>query len=82
MSRASPSTSTQVAFIAPKIRSAGTVRVYVDGKLVARVSLRSATTLLAQIVTRSSFTYGTHTIRVVNAQRGRTATLDAFVILT
>jgi hypothetical protein len=75
-------TGREVLYVAPRTSASGYVRVYVDGTFVGRYNLRSSTTAAGQIVFRKSWaTAGTHTIRIVNDQAGRRASLDAFVVL-
>jgi hypothetical protein len=72
----------QIAFIAPKMSNGGFAKVYLDGKLLGRYSLKSAKLLYGQIIaTWKITTAGPHVIRVVNDQNGKRATLDAFVVL-
>jgi hypothetical protein len=71
------------ADLAPFGPGRGIARVYLDGRLVARVSLLSRTAAVRRLVfTRAWPRSGTHTIRLVNeATRGRPRIdLDGFVI--
>ncbi len=75
-------TGRSVAWVAPTNKLSGWVRVYVDGKSVARVNLYSAVTATGKIVfTKSWATNGTHTIKIVNDEVGHRANLDVFVTL-
>jgi hypothetical protein len=71
----------QIAYVAPKMATAGYVKVFIDGHLVGRFNLHRAATALGQLIARTSVSGGFHTIRVVNDQAGKRSTLDAFVIL-
>jgi hypothetical protein len=77
-------TGTGVAFVAPKNRSRGSARIYVDGVLVKTVSLYSSVARSRQVIyQKSGLAYGTHTMKVlVLGTRGHPRVdLDAFVIL-
>ena len=71
----------EIAYVAPKMANGGFVKVFLDGHLVGRYSVRKATTALGQVIARTTAGGGFHTIRVVNDQAGKRSTLDAFVIL-
>lgn len=72
----------QVAYVAPKVRSGGYVKVYVDGVYKGRYSTYRSVTLLGQVIAKYGWaSSGTHTIKIVNAQSGHRTTLDAFVVL-
>jgi hypothetical protein len=70
-----------IAYVAPRLPTGGAVKVYIDGRIYNRYSLRSPTQALGQIIVRFSVADGYHTIRVVNDRAGRRTTLDAFVLL-
>ena len=71
----------QIAYVAPKMATGGFVKVFLDGHLVGRFSVKNGTLALGQIIARTRVSGGFHTIRVVNDQAGKRATLDAFAIL-
>ena len=71
----------QIAYVAPKLSTGGFVKVFLDGHLLGRYSLKKATLALGQIIARTNVHGGFHTIRVVNDQAGKRTTLDAFLIL-
>jgi hypothetical protein len=71
-----------VAYVAPRSRTSGYVKVYLDGRLVGRYNLHRSSTVNGLIIVRRTWaTSGTHTIRIVNDQGGRRTNLDAFVVL-
>ena len=73
-----------ISLVAPKSRSRGSAKIYIDGALAKTVSLYSSTTLARQVVFQRSWpTPGTHTIRiVVSGTRGHPRfDVDAFVAL-
>lgn len=75
-------TGREVLYVAPRSPASGYVKVYVDGTLVGRYNLRSATPQAGRIIVRRTWSVsGAHTIRVVNDQGGRRANLDAFIVL-
>ncbi|MEI7744399.1 MAG: Ig-like domain-containing protein, partial [Chloroflexota bacterium] len=75
-------TGNAVLYVAAKMASAGYVRVYVDGHLLGRYNLKTASTTLGQIIARKvGLGAGLHTIKIVNDQAGRRTTLDAFIVL-
>ena len=70
------------AIVSSKASTRGSIRVYVDGRLVATVSERSGTAYKVVVYARG-LTYGastSHAIKLVPAGNGR-VDLDAFVIL-
>ena len=71
-----------VLYVAPKTKLSGYVKVYVDGALIGRFKLRSATLVNGNIVTRFSWAAnGRHRIRIVNDINGQRTNLDAFIVL-
>jgi VCBS repeat-containing protein len=71
-----------VAFVAPKSSTRGSVYVYVDGVKVATISLKQSTTAYRQVLWAAHFsTLATHTIRLVVVGNGR-VDLDCFVVLS
>ncbi len=71
-----------VEYVAPRNARSGYVKVYVDGHLLGRYNLHRSKRANGRIIVRKTWsTRGTHTIKVVNAQGGRRADLDAFVVL-
>jgi hypothetical protein len=71
-----------VLYVAPKTRPAGRVKVYVDGVLITRPTLASATTVPGVIIARKSWTTSSwHSIRIVNDSAGRRMNLDVFIVL-
>jgi large repetitive protein len=74
-------TAREVEYVATKGSAGGYVKVYVDGVSVGRYNLRSSSAY-GQIIFRKAWpTSGPHTIRIVNDEAGRRASLDAFVVL-
>ena len=66
-------TGREVLYVSPKTSASGYAKVYADGKLIGRFNLRASSTQLGQIITRKTWTAsGSHTMRVVNDQSGRT----------
>jgi hypothetical protein len=69
-------------WVAAKNSRSGKAYVYVDGVKVASPSLYSPSSLSGQQVFKKVFAAsGTHTIRIVVAESGRRASLDAFIVL-
>ena len=72
----------QVSYVAPKMSNGGFVKVYIDGVLRGRYSLKSGTVQLGQVIAKWAVTPGvTHTIRVVKDGVAGRAFHDAFVML-
>jgi Big-like domain-containing protein/cadherin-like protein len=72
----------QVSYVAPKMSNGGFVKVYIDGVLKGRFSLKSSTVKLGQVIARWAVTPGvTHTIRIVKDGATGRAFHDAFVML-
>jgi VCBS repeat-containing protein len=75
-------TGMQVLYVAPKLSTAGYVKVYVNGVYKGRKSLHRSSTAYGQVIYRATWsTSATRTIRIVNAQSGKKTTLDAFIVL-
>jgi DNA-binding transcriptional regulator YdaS (Cro superfamily) len=78
-------TARSLALVASRGAAQGSVRVYVDGRLVATVSLYSKTAAARQVVWTYAFgSAGRHTVTLVNAGvKGRpTVNVDALLTLT
>lgn len=74
-------TGSAVLYVAPRISTAGSVKVYVDGVLLGRYSLQRSTTALGMIIaSRTWASSGAHSIRVVS-DTAKAATMDAFIVL-
>jgi hypothetical protein len=70
-----------VLYVSPKTNASGYVKVYVDGALLGRYSLKRSVTALGAIIASKTWgANGTHTIRIVNDSAAR-ASLDAFIVL-
>ena len=79
------STGTSFSFVTTKASNRGWARIYVNGKLVARVNLKSATTKYRVLAWRATWaTAGPRTIKVyVEGTAGRPRVdLDAFASLS
>ena len=75
-------TGQAVLYVAPKTSAAGRVKVIVDGVLITRPTLRSATTVPGVIIARKTWTTsGWHSIKVINDSAGRRLNLDVFIVL-
>jgi hypothetical protein len=71
-----------VAFVAPRTSRGGKVTVKIDAATpILRSTWKSGTTAFGQIITAKALSNGSHTIRITNAQGGRRANFDAFVVL-
>jgi hypothetical protein len=70
-----------VALVAPKSSSRGSVRIFVDGNLVATVSLKASSKHFRQVLWSTHFASpASHAIRVVVVGNGR-VDIDCFVAL-
>jgi hypothetical protein len=78
-------TARSVALVATRAANQGSVRVHVDGKLVATVSLYAKTATARQVVWTYAWpTAGRHTVTITNvATKGRpTVNVDAILTLS
>jgi subtilisin family serine protease len=74
-------TAKELAWTALKSPAQGSAKVYVDGKLVATISLHSTSTSYRQVVFAKQFTTaGSHRLTIKPAGNGR-VTLDGFLAL-
>ena len=69
-----------VAFVAPKTRTSGKVKIYLDGTYQGRFDLAASRTRYGKIIFRTSLADGTHTIRIVSSS-SRRVSVDAFIVL-
>jgi len=70
-----------VLYVAPRSSTGGRVTVKIDTTSYAVNTWKSGSTSLGYIIKARSMASGTHTIRVTNAQGGRRANFDAFIVL-
>ena len=71
-----------VIYVAPKTSAGGYVKVKIDGTTYPRNDLRSTSTSYGVIIRGKAWgSAGNHTIWVYNAQGGRRANFDAFIVL-
>jgi hypothetical protein len=70
-----------VAFVAPKSSLGGKVTVRIDSSTYALSTWTSGSMSLGNIVKAKSLGSGSHSILVINAQGGRRAYFDAFIVL-
>ena len=64
------------------MKTAGSVKVYVDGKLIGTFNLHAKHTKFGKIIARwSASSNASHRIRIVNATSGKRATFDVFLVL-
>jgi hypothetical protein len=72
-----------IAWLGPVGPTRGTARVYLDGKAVARVDLRTSTFRARSVLFSRGFaTSGKHTLRIVVTSSGRPVAIDEIIVGT
>jgi hypothetical protein len=73
---------TGIAWVGPVGPTRGSARVFIDGKAVATVNLRSSTFKARKTVFARALAPGEHTLRIVVTSRGRPVAIDELIVGT